>query len=125
MARSQLSASFPIPARGYGTDRLVDRRSWNNHHADSSGSNYGGITIANIISEVIAPENELQALEGMARDYASGRYTNRSYIQRCFDEFEQHNKTPSPAVRTRLVAARANFEFGDAGQVHSTRSPTG
>jgi len=58
----------------------------------------------------IGDENELRCLEEMARDYAQGRYDNRQYIERCFDEFEREHELPSVTVKRRLDIVRRDLE---------------
>jgi hypothetical protein len=42
-----------------------------------------------ITREMIGDWNELACLEDMATNYARGKYENRQYIERCFNEFER------------------------------------
>ena len=63
--------------------------------------------------EKIAPENELQCLEEMARDYAGRQYENREYIDKCLKRFEQAYKLPSRSVQLRLEAVRRDLEQGE------------
>jgi hypothetical protein len=81
---------------------FVFRRRWRTYKADL---------------RQIGDENELQCLEEMARDYAQGRYDNRQYIERCFDEFEREHELPSVTVKRRLDIVRRDLESG-----HSMRN---
>jgi membrane protein implicated in regulation of membrane protease activity len=60
----------------------------------------------------IAPENELQALEEMAGDYAQGRYDNRQYIEKVIDSVEKTHE-PSVILARRLESVRDALIAGD------------
>jgi hypothetical protein len=60
----------------------------------------------------IALENELQALEEMARDYAQGRYDNRQYIEKVIDSVEKTHE-PSVILVWSLESVRDALIAGD------------